>query len=325
MALQGSGAISLVNIATEFGGATPHGLSEYYRGGALVPNASQNNAIATSGAISMGSFYNAVNRVSVTVTIAADQTNYVFNTAKVAGYVAGITDVIFNINSGVRLSASSTGVYGGNVDTSWNAGDTVRINNNGGILVGVGGVGGAGSGTNGAVGAAGAGGGPAFIAQRAVSFNNGGTIAGGGGGGGGGRAALFSQGGGKDPVIVTTSGGGGGGGGQASLAANAGGGAGGNAAGNVGGGGAAPGATGGTGTYSGPGGGGAGGSQPGCVGGAGGAGGTWGVAGASGGAGSSNTAQYGPGPYGGGAAGVAVAGNGNITWVATGTRLGAIT
>jgi hypothetical protein len=30
MALQSSGAISLNDIATEFGGTTPHSLSEYY-------------------------------------------------------------------------------------------------------------------------------------------------------------------------------------------------------------------------------------------------------------------------------------------------------
>ena len=30
MTLQSSGAISLANIAAEFGGSTPHSLSEYY-------------------------------------------------------------------------------------------------------------------------------------------------------------------------------------------------------------------------------------------------------------------------------------------------------
>ena len=57
MALQSSGAISLSNIAGEFGGSTPHSINEYYRGGANVPNTSTNNSIATSGQISLNSFY----------------------------------------------------------------------------------------------------------------------------------------------------------------------------------------------------------------------------------------------------------------------------
>ena len=38
MALQSSGPISLSNIATEFGGTVPHAMSEYYKGGGLVPS-----------------------------------------------------------------------------------------------------------------------------------------------------------------------------------------------------------------------------------------------------------------------------------------------
>lgn len=55
MALQASGAISLQNIATEFGGSQPHSLSEYYRGGGLVP--STVSAVPASGAISLSQFY----------------------------------------------------------------------------------------------------------------------------------------------------------------------------------------------------------------------------------------------------------------------------
>lgn len=38
MPLAGSGTISLANLATEFGGAAPHSLSEYYRDGAYTPS-----------------------------------------------------------------------------------------------------------------------------------------------------------------------------------------------------------------------------------------------------------------------------------------------
>ena len=48
MALQSSGAISLQDIATEFGGSTPHSLSEYYGVASGVPS---------SGTISLSDFY----------------------------------------------------------------------------------------------------------------------------------------------------------------------------------------------------------------------------------------------------------------------------
>lgn len=38
MPLPASGQISLADLAAEFGGVSPHALSEYYRGGGLVPS-----------------------------------------------------------------------------------------------------------------------------------------------------------------------------------------------------------------------------------------------------------------------------------------------
>ena len=57
MTLQTSGAISLDNLQTEFGGPSPIPLTNYYRGGNYVPNTSNNNNIPTSGAVSIESFY----------------------------------------------------------------------------------------------------------------------------------------------------------------------------------------------------------------------------------------------------------------------------
>ena len=48
MALPSSGPLSLLDIAGEFGGSTPHGLSEYYAAASGVPS---------SGTISIGNFY----------------------------------------------------------------------------------------------------------------------------------------------------------------------------------------------------------------------------------------------------------------------------
>ena len=50
MALQSSGAISLDDIATEFGGSTPHALSEYYGVATGIPS---------SGTIALSDFYGA--------------------------------------------------------------------------------------------------------------------------------------------------------------------------------------------------------------------------------------------------------------------------
>lgn len=68
MALQSSGAITLAQIAAEFGGAAPHAISEYYRGGIYVPDTAANIAIPTSGQIKLSDFYGAQAAFVVTVT-----------------------------------------------------------------------------------------------------------------------------------------------------------------------------------------------------------------------------------------------------------------
>jgi len=57
--LQTSGAISLSQIQTEFGGANPIAMSEYYAGGANVPSSTSgvNGAVPASGTISMSKFF----------------------------------------------------------------------------------------------------------------------------------------------------------------------------------------------------------------------------------------------------------------------------
>ena len=59
MAVTSSAPISITNLVTEFGGSTPHALTEYYRGGSLVPNTTANNSVPTSGAISLTDFFGA--------------------------------------------------------------------------------------------------------------------------------------------------------------------------------------------------------------------------------------------------------------------------
>ena len=76
MAIVSSGAVSLSDIATEFGGSQPHSMSEYYSGGSNVPSGTQNASgvtIPTSGQISLASsFYGSVAEVvllQTTITI----------------------------------------------------------------------------------------------------------------------------------------------------------------------------------------------------------------------------------------------------------------
>lgn len=59
MPLPSTGPLSLEDIRLEFGGSAPVSLSQYYRGGPLVPDIAQNVGIPTSGTISVGNFYGA--------------------------------------------------------------------------------------------------------------------------------------------------------------------------------------------------------------------------------------------------------------------------
>jgi len=56
-----SGSISINSLVGEYGGSTPHSLSEYYRGGSLVANHSNNANVPTSGTIQLDDFYGASN------------------------------------------------------------------------------------------------------------------------------------------------------------------------------------------------------------------------------------------------------------------------
>ena len=140
MALPSSGILKLSNLATEFQDTVPYKLSEYYRGGPLVPNASINNNVPTSGAIRLSNFYGATERILVEIIIASNTTNYTLDTSAVPGYVAGIMDIAFVINPGVSLFSTSTATPALSI-TGFTAGDFIAIYNNG-TIYGAGGAGG---------------------------------------------------------------------------------------------------------------------------------------------------------------------------------------
>lgn len=291
-------AISMTTIATEFGGTVPHSLSEYYRGGGLVPNTPTNAAIPTSGQIAIGDFYGSANRQQIALTIAANSYNYDVYTNRSPTYVAGTSDVTVTVNPGVTVGSTSTGTYAMLVPSAFSPTDTVTIVNNG-VIQGMGGGGGrGGSAGTGPVPSqipsiAGAVGGNAIYANRPTTITNNGTVAAGGGGGGGGGNGGTT----KAPV----QGGGGGGG-----------------AGFNGGAGAARSGAAGTSPAGGAGGPSSGAPNPA------GAGGAGGGRGAAGGAGGPPTVSpvYGAKP--GGAAGNYIVGSPFVTWPVTGTRQGGV-
>jgi hypothetical protein len=292
----------MTTIATEFGGTVPHSLSEYYRGGGLVPNTPTNAAIPTSGQIAIGNFYGSANRNTVALTIAANTYNYDVYANRGPTYVAGSTDVTVTVNPGVTVGSTSTPTYALLVPSAFSPTDNVTIVNNG-VIQGMGGAGGAGgSGGNGIPGSVG---GNAIYVNRPTTITNNGVVASGGGGGGGGSySSVFVS-----PKSPPATYGGGGGGGGAGFNGGAGG-AGGTGSGP------APGFSGLVGSAgTSPAGGAGGGVRPGGGAGPGGAGGGRGAGGT---AGSPSSGAGG----GGGATGNYIVGNPFVTWPVTGTRQG---
>ena len=263
-----------------------------------------------SGVISMQNLQNKSNRVTISLTISANTTDYDVFTNRGPSYDAGKSDITVTINSGITVSGTSTGSAAFRVPGSFNPADTVTVVNNG-TIVGRGGAGGRGKSTNNPLNTAplvnGNAGGPGLLVQFPITMQNINRISGGGGGGGGGGSPGSPGGGG-----------GGGGGGVASGTAGGGG----------------PGETNGgagsAGTLTAGGGGGTGGFQnngegtP-STGGNGGAGGGFG---ASGGGGTNGTPTSPGGPSQGapgGGSGAAITGNPLITYSGpTGTRNGPI-
>ena len=317
MTMVSSGPISLG------GNATTGGLNQSVNielGASATATRSLNDATTrtlfgvASGQISLSQGYGKSNQFAF--AIASNQTNADLRTLAINAGWNQSSKLVATINSGVYISSNGTGTPALTVNGSFPGG--VELTNNG-IIVGMGGNGGNGAPYL-AAGTAGGGGGLALSVSSAITIRNNNTIAGGGGGGGGGQS-------GRATSWASNAAGGGGGGGRSSAAANSSGGAAGT--GNSGGQTAAT--AGGAGTVSVNGNAGVGSDLPCCcgtkaTGGQGGAGGGWGAAGQNGFSGAQSTGPLTStnGPYSGGSAGGAVSGNGNVTWLAFGTRLGGI-
>lgn len=304
MALPTTGPISLSQVNVELGFSAADLIT-------LNDAAVRNLAGVPSGTISMQDLLGKANVFAF--TIAANQTNANLRTLAVNAGWNQSAALQATINSGVVITANSTAARALTVSGSFPNGVTL-INN--GTIVGRGGDGGnggfGGTKSESNAGFPGASGGGALNVAVALTLQNNGTIAGGGGGGGGAGGRTDDRTSGSRRV-----GGGGGGGGRSSLT---------NSAGGLGGGttNEGTGSAGGAGTLSSAGAGGASStSSAGFTNGPGGNGGNWGAGGGDGAAALSD--PDGGVVAAGGAAGAAVIGNSNITYTATGTRLGPIT
>jgi hypothetical protein len=290
VALPVSGSLSLSQLQSEFGGTAPTSLSEYYRGGSFVTT--NNSGVPASGELRMGHFYGGVRQFAFTIASNYTTPQNLRALAVAAGW--NQSDYLFVTNNAVFSSDTTTSPA---LTIAGSFPNGVALVNNG-YIVGMGG-------TGGVPIAAGNPGGAALSVSSPISITNNGTIAGGGGGGGAGVSWGWN-------------------GLERSCSGSAG------ASGLT----QAPGTANNYGFAS---------SYPsqdsnadnlydtggpsyvwgygGRVSSPGGKGGNWGQAGDAGGTVDGAYTQTG---YAGGAAGAAVTGNSNITWVATGTRLGGI-
>lgn len=218
MAIPGPGTpIDLQDLADEFGGSTPHQISEYYRGGGEVPDSAANSAVPTSGTISLGDFYGAVNVVTLNLTVSSNTNDYDLypQVSSNPSYVAGATNINVTVNPGIRVGSTSRTGYAFQIPAQFNSGDNITLINQG-TIVGRAGDGGRGGNAPQGNAVAGQPGGHGLRIQRAVTIQNQGVIAGAGGGGGGSGAARMIDGTtGKfnTPYYGEYSGSGGGGGG----------------------------------------------------------------------------------------------------------------
>jgi len=180
--LPSSGAISINDINTLFGRGANLGA---YRGTTYYTS-SAGPFTFSAGAISMNNFYGTgptANRVAISYTFSASTANASLNVAAIGGYSAGKSDITITVNSGVILYGSG-GV--GLTLTGGTSGDTITLVNNG-YIVGAGG-------GNGSVNVAGSPGTNALSLGFATTVNNQSGFIGGGGGSGGSKSTIAGAG-----------------------------------------------------------------------------------------------------------------------------------
>jgi len=179
MAIQSSGAISLSDLQTEFGGSNPISLSEYYQNASPdLVTANNTNVPNTGNPIDLSDFYGAVKTFSYTFSSNAQEVD-LNATLTTAGW-NGSDPVSVTINSGIYIWSDDVTTAALSISSSLH--NLLTITNNG-YIIGRGGDAGTGSNSY-----DGQNGGPAIsnLADGVTLTNaSGAYIAGGGGGGSG--------------------------------------------------------------------------------------------------------------------------------------------
>ena len=92
MTLQSSGTISINDLVGEYGGSAPHSLTEYYKGGGLVLNHSNNASVPTStssgGQIRLSDFYGQSNTSPSPTSYSYSMTNGNGGLGSIVGYAS---------------------------------------------------------------------------------------------------------------------------------------------------------------------------------------------------------------------------------------------
>lgn len=183
MAVKSSGQLSFnTDIVGEFGGSAPHSLSEYKRGGSLVPSGpSANSDIPTTNSnIQFSDFYGAIQ--AVTFSISSNQTGLDLESYLITAGWDQTTPVILGITSSTYIYSTSTSTPALYISSAFNNLLTIE---NAGYIMGMGGQGG--YRTTFPSYAGGAGGDAIECDATGVIIKNFSDILGGGGGGAGGR------------------------------------------------------------------------------------------------------------------------------------------
>jgi hypothetical protein len=146
MALPITGKLTLGDIRDEFGGSNPVRISDYYRGGGIVPNTATNSDVPTSGTIKLSDFYGASNATlpNYVVLRATSQSNACNNSGTTLTIYQrstsfNYTDLIYADANGNSLAVSGwyTMFFSGTVrqwtGTNW-VGPVVNCGGGGGVL-----------------------------------------------------------------------------------------------------------------------------------------------------------------------------------------------
>lgn len=120
MPIKLSGPLTLSDIAAEFGGTKPHDLSDYYRGGGLVPNKNVNSAVPIAGSnlpISYSQFYGTTKIITLSYTAygggGAGGSGFENNGSGARGGTGRTTGIMLKTTYDILKAASVTGVPAG--------------------------------------------------------------------------------------------------------------------------------------------------------------------------------------------------------------------